>query len=204
MFHKRARARATSLMNDKAALVAHFDDDHDAVESFQDKIEAAVDSDSVPYLSCNTYYLVDYLNMEEVQEALHTKSSDISWDYCNEDVFESWPDNDWLTSMKDTYLTLVNDYDIKMLVYSGDDDSVCALQGTLTFMSELGLTVDSNNDWTEWTFDDQLAGFYTRYLDSDGNTAIHFQTVRSAGHMVPTTQPERALELFDRFFNFYD
>jgi len=60
---------------------------------------------------------------------------------------------------------------------------------------------DEDNFWQSWLDNDgQVGGFYTRYLTSDqSETAIHFITVRSAGHMVPTTQPMRALMVLNKF-----
>jgi len=106
--------------------------------------------------------------------------------------------------MESVYKTLVDDYDIKILVYSGDDDSVCGLQGTMYWLSRMGWSEDTDHQWEEWKVDGQLYGYYTRYLKSDGNTAIHFHTVRSAGHMVPQTQPERSLKLLQKFLNDLD
>jgi carboxypeptidase C (cathepsin A) len=40
----------------------------------------------------------------------------------------------------------------------------------------------------------QVAGFSTRY-----EGGMTFATVKGAGHMVPQTHPELALELFQRF-----
>jgi len=66
------------------------------------------------------------------------------------------------------------------------------------------LTLILDNDWKEWKLDDELAGFYTRFLvPNTDTTAIHFQTVRSAGHMVPQTQPKKGYYLLDRYLNFY-
>ena len=200
----RARERVEQVMKNDGLLTKYFENDAQRIENFKIAAETAIGSSNVAYISCNTNDLVEYLNLEEVQTALHTKTLSSDWDYCNFDLNEDWPDSDWLNDMTETYHTLANDYDIKMLMYSGDDDSVCALQGTMSFLEGLEFSIDPSYDWEEWQYDDQLAGFYTRYLKADGvSTALHFQTVRSAGHMVPTTQPERALELFNRFFNYY-
>jgi len=68
----------------------------------------------------------------------------------------------------------------------------------------MNFDIDINLDWKEWKLDNELAGFYTRFLKPSTNiTAIHFQTVRSAGHMVPQTQPKKAYNLLHRYFNYY-
>jgi len=132
-----------------------------------------------------------------VQTALHVTST--GWATCNSDVFDNWPEKDWHNGMEKVYKTLVQDYDIKILVYSGDDDSVCALQGTLYWLTRMGWLEDTDHKWESWTIDDQVSGYYTRFLTTEGETAIHFHTVRSAGHRVPQTQPQRALELLRKF-----
>ena len=57
-------------------------------------------------------------------------------------------------------------------------------------------------NWTPWADQDsELGGYYTIYHE-EGNTdfnALHFLTVRTAGHMVPTTQPARALTLLQKY-----
>jgi len=203
-FRTRARERVSKVMENEELLNKYFEGNTERIDSFKIKAESAIGSSTAPYLSCAEDNLVDYLNLESVQTALHTKVSSDAWDYCNYALNEAWPESDWYNDMTETYNILANDYDIKMLMYSGDDDSVCSIQGAMSFLDTLGFEIDSNYDWSEWKYEDELAGYYTRYLKSDGtSTALHFQTVRSAGHMVPSTQPERALELFNRFFNYY-
>ena len=93
-----------------------------------------------------------------------------------------------------------------MLIYSGDNDAVCATEGTLYWMNNKMnkiYSIDSSNDFTAWEMDDeQVGGYYTKYLNSDySNTAWHFTTVRSAGHMVPATQPGKSLQVLYNFLN---
>ena len=214
----------------------------DDLISHHSKIEALYQSnEGAPWIACADYFLSRYLNFDDVKEALHVDTS-IAWAECSEKVFYNWPESDWDNSMEKMYDTLVNNYDIKIMIFSGDDDSVCAIQGTMYWMTRMGwdvvklikiLTVcslhvhlrcdilwiekkcapctcmcvfmyvmcfkDEDNDWEPWTVSNQLAGFYRRYLKSDGSTAVHFQSVRSAGHMVPQTQPLRALELLYKY-----
>jgi len=168
------------------------------------KTDYSVDDigDGTVWIACATYYMERYLNLEAVQTALHVTTT--GWSKCSSDVFYNWPVKDWHNGMEKIYHTLVEDYDIKILIYSGDDDSVCGLGGTMYWLTRMGWTEDSQHKWESWTIDGQLSGYYTKYLKSDGDTAIHFHTVRSAGHMVPQTQPERSLKLLQKFLYDFD
>lgn len=202
IMHEQFKQRATKLLKDEELLHKHFANDKEKVKLFRSQVGSAIESNAVPYVTCNEYYLEQYLNLDEVQTALHAKSTlNSEWTHCANDVFAAWPLESWFNSMGDTYKDLVENYDINMLVYSGDNDAVCSIQGTNKFFDHLGYSTDSTTDWKEWRFDGQVAGFQTRYLKSDGKTAFNFQTVRSAGHMVPSTQPERSLELFRKYIN---
>ena len=48
-----------------------------------------------------------------------------------------------------------------------------------------------------------ILGYYTRFIHPRGSLAVILQTVRSAGHPVAQTQPKRALELVNRFLNYF-
>ena len=92
--------------------------------------------------------------------------------------------------------------ELKILIFSGDDDSVCGVHGTqywLDRMDEYGWSVDEDNEWVPWEYDQQLAGYSTTYLTQNGDVALYFYTVRTAGHMVPQTQPDRGLGILRKF-----
>ena len=93
-----------------------------------------------------------------------------------------------------------------MMVYSGDVDSCVPFLGTQRRVSQLGFP--PVGVYRRWFADynqppgtaqreagPQIAGFVQEY---QGN--ITFCTVRGAGHMVPTFQPEAALAFIARFF----
>ncbi|ETO21056.1 hypothetical protein RFI_16150 [Reticulomyxa filosa] len=180
----------------------------------------SLDDDSTPYWPCVDVYLSDYLNQPVVQRALHVKQSDdgepVEWQECNNDVFHDWPDEDWLTGMQQTYQSLVDDYDISILIYSGDDDSVCSTQGTQFWLNKMGWS--TLVEWQVWEDDTtQVGGYYTSYVQlptlpklklpielpitltteqpAKSKVTVHYYTVRSSGHMVPTTTPARALNI---------
>ena len=58
--------------------------------------------------------------------------------------------------------------------------------------------------WTPWFTGTQKgrrapAGYVTTYHGSDASLDFSFVTIRLAGHMVPTFQPQAALAMFERF-----
>lgn len=87
----------------------------------------------------------------------------------------------------------------KVMVYSGDDDSVCATLGTQQWIWSMGLQEKPNEGWQRWTFDGvdddgQTAGFITKF-----EGGMSFATVHGAGHMVPSTRPAQSLQLMQAF-----
>ena len=89
-----------------------------------------------------------------------------------------------------------------MMIFSGDDDSVCGPIGTQSWLYKL-LNVSADNDWRGWTYDDprvgddQLGGY--RVIFGHGTRKITFVTAHHAGHMVPAYQPSKGYEIFSRF-----
>ena len=80
---------------------------------------------------------------------------------------------------------------LKLWIFSGDDDSVCAPAQEQMWLWSSGLAQTSK--WESWHVDNQVAGFTVRFK------GLEFFTVIGAGHMVPSTRPAQALELFRRF-----
>ena len=64
----------------------------------------------------------------------------------------------------------------------------------------MGWEVDSDLDWEVWLdHENQLGGYHTHFQLPSGKSALHFYTVRSAGHMVPQTQPKRGLQILEEY-----
>lgn len=88
-------------------------------------------------------------------------------------------------------------YGLSILVYSGDDDSVCAMSGTDDWLWDLGYETIDGKYWQEWVVDQQTAGYVTHFKDG----ALTYATVHGAGHEVPTYKPKQALQLFENYIN---
>lgn len=101
-------------------------------------------------------------------------------------------------SVLDKYHQFIADHQtaaskLRILVYSGDVDSVVATVGTRGWIDSLGL--DRTSMWRPWLTGGQLSGFTEQYAGG----LLTFATVRDAGHEVPQYQPERALGMFESF-----
>lgn len=144
------------------------------------------------YDPCETDWTTKYLNRPEVKKAIHAKAS-ITWASCSNTV--KYSEVDVNAPMMPYYNKIIDSgADIKILVYSGDDDSVCATIGTQAWIYDLGYKVTSS--WTQWFLNEQPAGAITRFEKN-----LSFVTVHDAGHEVPTYQPERALAMFKQYLS---
>ena len=82
---------------------------------------------------------------------------------------------------------LQGNFNLKILVYSGDDDGVCGTIGTQKWIWNLGNRLTSPEDeWRPYLFHGQLAGYYTIWR----NNRMGFVTIRGAGHEVSTSYTE--------------
>ena len=71
--------------------------------------------------------------------------------------------------------------DLKILIYSGDADSIVNFIGTERWITEDGLNLTIVTPWKSWFGPDhQLAGYVEAY------PGLMFKTVKGAGHMVMT------------------
>uniref|UniRef100_A0A804MUV3 Carboxypeptidase n=1 Tax=Zea mays TaxID=4577 RepID=A0A804MUV3_MAIZE len=86
---------------------------------------------------------------------------------------------------------------IRVLVYSGDQDSVIPLTGSRTLVQSLarGMGLKTTTPYRVW-FEGQQVGGWTQVY---GGGALSFATVRGASHEAPFSQPGRSLVLFRAF-----
>lgn len=144
------------------------------------------------YEPCADDYMTTYLNLADVKAALHVKS-DVQWLDCSRSI--RYDNKDGAQSMTPYYQYLIDGkFGLNILVYSGDDDDVCATIGTQSWIWDLGYKVDGKK-WVPYTVSGQTAGYLTKWT----NTKLAFATVHGAGHEVPTYKPEVALYLFDQY-----
>ena len=153
------------------------------------------------YEPCEDLYSANYLNKMDVKVALHVHQ-DIVWEECSGTTKYNLADK--MLPMEKYYKTILNSKthpDLRVLVYSGDDDSVCGTIGTQRWIYDVGFTTSSL--WDTWyNTDGQTAGFITKFKTPFNNASrFSFITVHYAGHEVPTYKPKDALELFEMYIN---
>ncbi|KAM7272173.1 hypothetical protein ACFE04_026836 [Oxalis oulophora] len=132
---------------------------------------------------CTDGYVVSYLNNPAVQVAIHAVPT--KWEACS--LF------DW-TDMPLTVLPIIQsliESGIRVWIYSGDMDVVIPVTSSRYAINLLKLPIKSA--WRPWYTNKEVGGYVVEY---DGLT---FVTVRGAGHMVPSYQPERALTMISSF-----
>jgi carboxypeptidase C (cathepsin A) len=143
------------------------------------------------YEPCAGNWVAGYLNRADVQTAIHVVGT-VVWQDCSDNVGNLYNLTDVLAPMMPVYQQLITSGSkLNILVYSGDDDSVCATLGSQQWIWDLGFNV--TKDWAQWTVDGQVAGFFVQFQ------GFSFATVHGAGHMVPQTRPAQALALFKAY-----
>jgi carboxypeptidase C (cathepsin A) len=150
------------------------------------------------YEPCEDDFSTNYLNDPAVKKAIHVKD-DIEWVECSRTTKYQMADK--MLPMEKYYRTILNSKthpNLRILVYSGDDDGVCGTVGTQRWIYDLGFSVDSL--WSTWSVDGQTSGYITTFnTPFSKESRFAFMTVHGAGHEVPTYKPKEALDLFQRY-----
>ena len=150
---------------------------------------------------CGDEYASTYLNRADVKAAIHVRAN-IAWEECSRTTKYQMADK--MLPMEKYYPQILNSKThptLRILVYSGDDDSVCGTVGTQRWIYDLGFKVSSL--WDTWFVDGQTAGYITKFR-TDGireASRFAFMTVHGAGHEVPTYKPKEAFELFRMYLD---
>lgn len=161
----------------------------------------------VKYLPCEEQHTRQYLNNEDVQKALHVRGVLQHWRECAPDEELSYSYIDYLNPQIDLYREIIDvaksgHLHLRMLIYSGDNDSICSTSSTQAWIYDLGVKPVPGKDWNEWTLNHQTAGFLTHFdLGEHTKSKFIFATVHGAGHEVPAYRPMEALALFTNFLN---
>ncbi|KAE9608919.1 hypothetical protein Lal_00020378 [Lupinus albus] len=144
---------------------------------------------------CMSHEKSFYLNLPEVQKALHANRTNLpyKWTMCS-DVLDYNRTNLSINTVP--LLKRIVQNHIPVWIFSGDQDAVVPLTGTRTLIRELAHELNFNITvpYGAWFHGGQVGGWVIEY----GNI-LTFATVRGAAHMVPYAQPSRSLHLFSDF-----
>jgi len=138
-------------------------------------------------LDCSNYTKETmYLNRKDVQLAIHA-ATDLPWQWsvCTDNINYDYSWN----SVVPIYPLLTQNF--RTTIYSGDVTFNVPFIGSEIWVESLGQKVVSN--FTAWEVNGQVAGYLKKY------ERINFVTVKNAGHMVPTYQPQNALVFFEGY-----
>ncbi|KAA0053807.1 serine carboxypeptidase-like 45 [Cucumis melo var. makuwa] len=148
---------------------------------------------------CSQENVAKYLNRKDVQKALHAKLVGVhQWSVCNTNNTDWLYDlKNWLIPTIDVVGSLVKSQ-IRVLVYSGDQDTVIPFTGTRTLVNSLAKSLGLNitMSYKVWIVDNQAGGWSEAY-----GKFLTFASVRGASHLAPETQPKRTLALFKAFLD---
>ena len=161
------------------------------------------------YEPCAQNYAAKYLDRADVRTAIHVADSvPAQWELCSNAVNQGYNMTDVNLPMMPVWKKVMSKSSnkLKIMVYSGDDDSVCATLGTQQWMWSMDMTPKVNEYWSTWMFqegdeqngddDKQTGGFITKFQEG-----MSFVTVHGAGHMVPQTRPAQSLQLMALFIS---
>ena len=143
------------------------------------------------YEPCASDYGAAYLNDPKVRSAIHV-ASNATWGECSDAVSAAYNFTDAARPMMPVYDEIyARAPHLKVLVYSGDDDSICATMGSQKWIWSLGRAV--LDAWAPRLLDGQLAGYTVKFQ------GLTFETIHGAGHMCPATQPARTFDVLRAF-----
>ncbi|KAL0390731.1 UNVERIFIED_CONTAM: Serine carboxypeptidase II-3 [Sesamum calycinum] len=141
---------------------------------------------------CSDTYVEYYLNTAEVQGAFHVRPT--TWSGCRRFHWTDWQSNVWPTiqNLMASGMRLTPPHNSSLLLYpSGDIDANVPVTSTRYAINSLKLRVETA--WRPWYLDDEVGGYVVGY------EGLTFVTVRGAGHLVPSYQPQRALTMISSF-----
>jgi len=139
--------------------------------------------------------MVTFLKRSDIQKALHISNPGES----DLDYSASGPASVTL------YPSLAKK--IRILIYNGDSDACVPYKGNEEFIDALTAAghLKLNKVWHPWYAEGEEAhipaGYATTYTVPDSTMDFSFVTIRLAGHMVPTFQPQASLSFISSFFS---
>lgn len=137
----------------------------------------------------------NYLSLSHVRDALHIPDSVPRWGFCNKINYANLY-NDTTQVFTDI---LNSGYNLKVLIYNGDVDSVCSMFEAESMINNFAAaqTFVSNQPRGSWMYGGQIGGYVQKFQKN--NMTIDLLTVKGAGHMSPTDRPGPVLQMMNNF-----
>lgn len=132
-----------------------------------------------------------FLNLDSTKEALHVSKESGHWESCNMGINLKFH-TDWMKDFSPFVADLL-DAGIPALIYAGDVDFICNYLGNkawtlgLEWSHKSEFNAAEEHEWGEGAGMVRSAGGFT------------FMQVYDAGHMVPSDQPQVALDMIQNF-----
>ena len=164
---------------------------------FSPLFKSQLETIPTPYDPCEMSEETTYLNRADVKAAIHVSPNAFAWSGCSSNV--NYNASDLYVPMEPIYTQLLAPGNLRMVIFSGDDDSVCATLGTQHWMFNL-LGADVTAAWTQWNYNSE------EYGQQIGGSIVKFKgislvTVHGAGHMVSGYKPEKGLAVLSNFLS---
>lgn len=145
---------------------------------------------------CYDFSHIDrFLKQSKVRKAYGV--GERKWQTCNRHVNLNLAiAGDWMTSFAKDIPNLLDEHNLRILVYAGDQDVICNWQGVEAWMDRLdwdGAAKFRQTTPSPWHVNSTIAG------TSRSHGGFTFLRVHESGHMVPHDQAERSLEMIKQF-----
>ena len=137
-----------------------------------------------------------YLDRRDVRRALHTTRTTHTWTECSAAVNAQLAHEDSISTTPQVEAVL--QAGIPTLFYNGQFDLICNHLGTESFLHQLNWA--GNKEFVQakryvWVHDGLPAG----YVKATQDARLQFVVFLGASHMAPMDQPDRALDMIQRF-----
>ena len=135
--------------------------------------------------------VTDYLNREDVKDALHVNNSK-RWDICSAEIDKRYVIQKEKGSIW-VFPTLIEN-NIRILMYSGDTDMCVPFNGNQKWIENLNLEIEK--PWRQWRAFGE-PNFVSGYVEN--YKGLTFCTIRGTGHLATKWKPKETFYMFSKF-----
>lgn len=136
----------------------------------------------------DTSHVFDYMNREDVKNALHVEESPLVWNPCS-DVLKY---KVLYTDLREIVRKIAISNNIRALFYYGDVDMASNFLGARWFLDSLHFK--ETVIYVQWLLKNQIGGYVDYYTGQ-----MNYVTVKGAGHMISRDNPAASLQVITYF-----